>query len=663
MKRSSKIAIAAVAVVVAIPLILLLAAEVIVNSTAIKPEIEKTVSQILEMDFKIQGRIDIRLLPLISLAANDLTVKMNAGQIASADRIIIDPLLRPLWRREVQIEEVRIDGARLNFDPHAIDKIMALGGKETDTPLPLVSLAIDSFAIADGGFKYTDGKTLLDFNDINFRGDRIEIIKNREVVIKDVFQFLKSVSFSGKLAARQISSRDFQLENVSAELKNKNGMLSGDPIALQYLGSESKLRASLDLRQAKPKFESSVNLSGLSLKALAAKILPAAKIGGNVNCTADVSADGIQLESLADYLSKASKPAAPKKIPIESVQVENFTVAGKDITYASETVTIDKLILNLKGDRWALIQNHRTALSDFDGFLRATKLTANASINRLTAPDQLFENIEGKFTNNHGVLNADAIKLRYFGERAEIGLKWNLKEKTEHVWLRVEMPEQKARQLLKKSNDVDLLEGILNIKAEFKSSGTDWGALAKNISGHVILKGSNMILHDVDLDKALDQFQKMGAYGFNDLFGLLTLGPLGTVVTQGYDQLESLEKMMAAEGNSRIQQIVSDWNVVRGVAHAKDVAFSTARHRVAIEGRLDFLNQRFGNVIIAAVDAKGCIVNKEVLDGPFAKPEVEEVGVVQRTLVRPLKKFLATKCDKPFYTGSVNHPPTDPGKK
>jgi hypothetical protein len=76
---------------------------------------------------------------------------------------------------------------------------------------------------------------------------------------------------------------------------------------------------------------------------------------------------------LADYLSKASKPAAPKKIPIRSVWVENFT-------------------------------------------------------------------------NNHGVFNADAIKLKYFGERAEIGLKWNLKEKTEHVWLRVEMPEQKTRQ-------------------------------------------------------------------------------------------------------------------------------------------------------------------------------------------------------------------------
>jgi hypothetical protein len=663
MKTSIKIAIAVVAIIVALMIGILLAAEVIINSTAVKPKIEKIVSETLDMDFKIQGRIEIRWLPLISLAANDLTVKIETGQIASADRIIIDPRLRPLWHKEIQIKEARVDGAQIVFDPRVIDKILALADEKSDAPLPLVSLAIDSFAITGGGFKYSDDKTLLDLNDINFRGDRIEIIENRKVLIKDVYQFIKAVSFRGNLAGPQISSQDFKLENLSAELKNEEGLLTADPITFKYLGSNTTLQASLDLRQAKSKFESSVGLSALSLEALAATFFPATRIQGNVDCTVKVSADDIQLDLLADYLSKPSQLAAPEKIPIKSVRVENFTVAGTDVTFASETVTIDKLKLNLKGDRWALIRNHRTALSDFDGFLRATKLAGAVSINRLTAPDQLFENIEGDFSNDHGVVNADAVKLKYFGEHAEIGLKWNLKEKTEHAELRVEMPEQRARQLLKKSDDVDLLEGILTIRAEFKSSGANWGALAKNMSGQVRLKGSDMILHDVDLDKALDEFQAIGAYGFNDLFGLLTLGPLGTVVTQGYDQLQSLEKMMASEGHSRIQQIVSDWNVIKGVAYAKDVAFSTDRHRVAIEGKLDFPNQRFGNVIIAAVDAKGCIVNKEVINGPFKKPEIKDVGVMQRTVVRPLKKFLAPTQCKPFYNGAVPHPSTAPGTK
>jgi len=79
MKSSSKMAIAVAAVIVAIPHILLLMAEVIVNSAAVKPGIEKFVNETLKMDFKIEGRNDIRFLTMISLAANDLAVGINIG--------------------------------------------------------------------------------------------------------------------------------------------------------------------------------------------------------------------------------------------------------------------------------------------------------------------------------------------------------------------------------------------------------------------------------------------------------------------------------------------------------------------------------------------------------------------------------------------------------
>jgi len=661
MKLSLKIAIVVIAVIVAIPVIILVAAEVIVNSNVIKAEIENIVSEALEMDFKIEGRIDIRFLPSINLAVNDLNVGIKTGRIASADRIIIDPLLLPLWKGDVQIKEARIHRARLALDVHAIDKITALINTESKAPLPVESLAIESFAISDAGFNYDDGQTLIDFYKINFRGNRVEIIKNREVIIDDIYQFLKGISFRGNVAARQISSRGFKLENLSAKLKNENGILTTDPVTLQYLGSESKLSARLDLRQAKANFKSQITLSALNLKALSANYFPAIKLRGKVDCTAEFSAADIQMELLPDYLSPSGNSAARKKIPIKSVWLEKFTVTATDLKYSNNTINIDKAKLNFKGDRWALIENNHRALSGFDGFLRATKLVGNASIKRLTVPDQLFENIQADFTNNHGVFNSDPIKLEYFGERAEIGLNWNLKEKTEQIELRVEIPALDTKRLLKKSDDVDLLDGILNIKAEFRSSGADRSEIVKNIDGRVILQGADLTLHGVDFDKALDEFQKMDGYGLNDFAAMITLGPLGTVVTQGYGQLESLEKMMAAKGNSRIQQIVSNWNVIKGVAQASDVAFSTARHRVAIAGKLDFPNKRFVDVTIAVVDHGGCIVNKEIIDGSFDKSVVKEMGVIQRTVIRPFKKFLTPGCES-FYKGSVPHPSTAPGK-
>ena len=60
MKLSSKIEFVVEAIIVAIPHILLLTAKVIVNSAAVKPGIEQIVSEVLEMDFKIEGGIDIR---------------------------------------------------------------------------------------------------------------------------------------------------------------------------------------------------------------------------------------------------------------------------------------------------------------------------------------------------------------------------------------------------------------------------------------------------------------------------------------------------------------------------------------------------------------------------------------------------------------------------
>ncbi len=48
--------------------------------------------------------------------------------------------------------------------------------------------------------------------------------------------------------------------------------------------------------------------------------------------------------------------------------------------------------------------------------------------------------------------------------------------------------------------------------------------------------------------------------------------------------------------------------------------------------------------IITVVDPDGCILNSKTVNGPFENPEVKEVSVVERTILRSLKKFFQTKC-------------------
>jgi hypothetical protein len=112
---------------------------------------------------------------------------------------------------------------------------------------------------------------------------------------------------------------------------------------------------------------------------------------------------------------------------------------------------------------------------------------------------------------------------------------------------------------------------------------------------------------------------------------------------------------MTSTGDSMIQVLVSDWNVVKGVVTAEDVAFSTQRNRVVVKGSLDIPNKKFKSVTIAIVDSEGCIVNSETVDGPFKNPEVKEAGVLERTVIRPLKRMFKTECEL-FYDGLVPHP-------
>ena len=88
-------------------------------------------------------------------------------QIAFANQIKIDPHLLDLWSLKVHIEDMDIHSPRLKFDPEAIEKILALKGKQSDESPPIESLVIDSFSISNAKFFYSDDHATVDLSEIN----------------------------------------------------------------------------------------------------------------------------------------------------------------------------------------------------------------------------------------------------------------------------------------------------------------------------------------------------------------------------------------------------------------------------------------------------------------------------------------------------------------
>jgi len=840
MKRVLKIVIILVAVIIAVFGLAIISAEHVLNSSQVKSQIENIVGETLDMRFKIEGRIKLVFWPFMSVVANKLKVSTSQGEIASADRIKIDPRLMDLIFLKVHLDDVHIHSPQLTFNPLAFDKILALTVRGSDEPLPVESMVIDSFRISNAKFYYADDETVIDLNKMELTGGEIAIIEGRKVIIDDVFSFFKAIHFTGNVSAGEISTTDYKLENIRATVKDQYGILTADPVELDYLESKTQLRAVLDLTAIETTLTSHLALSGLNLEPLAKQIYPGGKVKGNLNVIADVSVGEIDIDRilagmaetaesdpsttndrlvvkslklgaftvagtgisysegttsvdfkhldiegsqlniindhqvlvesfetfikaavlkgkaissrisvsdhtfqdiLADFsidqgilnaevielsyldsrtkfsgrldlkpekphlklhatssglnlssfakkfypqitakgklnitatvsatdielnqlleISKKTSPSGTKQardmVPVKSIEVNLLKVSGKDLAFSGKTAAADIARLNLSVSPLSVIENSRLTFEDFKSFLRMAKFTGMTQIHKVAVADHKFENIRFGIVSDNGILKSDPFELDYFGAHTIITTFLNMKDNLNHLKVQIEMPEVSLQKFFENSEGADLVKGVINIKAEFEVRAAFMGEILKNASGNFSIKGQNLTLKSVDLDKALDEFKKISGYGFNDFSALLLLGPLGPIVSHGYDQLDALEKMMKATGDSKIQHVVSDWKVANSVFVAADVAFSTQRNRVAVKGGFDLSNKKFNSMTIAVVDPNGCIVNSETVDGTFENPEIKDVGVIERTVVRPLKRFFKTKCDF-FYDGTVPHP-------
>ena len=86
---------------------------------------------------------------------------------------------------------------------------------------------------------------------------------------------------------------------------------------------------------------------------------------------------------------------------------------------------------------------------------------------------------------------------------------------------------------------------------------------------------------------------------------------------------------------------------------------ATDANRVALQGELDFVNERFDDVTAALLDEHGCIRAQQTIHGSFKKPVVDSpstmkalTGPVANLLKRLGRLIQDGHCDV-FYAGSI----------
>ncbi|MDE5603096.1 MAG: hypothetical protein K2I71_04155, partial [Helicobacter sp.] len=210
--------------------------------------------------------------------------------------------------------------------------------------------------------------------------------------------------------------------------------------------------------------------------------------------------------------------------------------------------------------------------------------------------------------------------------------------------------------------------GILNANADLTLKLED---TIKNLNGPLRLQGKNIEIYSIDIDALANNYEKTNQINLFDIGAFVLAGPLGIAATKGGD-LGIMGLNTILDTKTAIKELEANIDIQKGIANAKDVAFTTAKTRIAAKGAINLNNQSFDNFYIGLLDSNNCAKYSQKIEGSLTSPKIQitqtavktainiatslldKVTKGAKTIAEPLTK--QGEACKPFYNGIVKHP-------
>jgi AsmA protein len=180
------------------------------------------------------------------------------------------------------------------------------------------------------------------------------------------------------------------------------------------------------------------------------------------------------------------------------------------------------------------------------------------------------------------------------------------------------------------------------------------------VDGTFSLRGDNLVIHTMDLDKVLSAYETSQELDLVTLGAYFIAGPLSSIALKGYQYGDVFNQTRGGQGT--ITHFISQWKISDGVADAADCALATSHNRVALTGKFDLVNERYDTVVVALLDDKGCAKLKQSISGPFSSPRMSAMSRMETfaapiyKLYRETKRLVQSGNCEVFYHGAVRHP-------
>jgi AsmA protein len=283
--------------------------------------------------------------------------------------------------------------------------------------------------------------------------------------------------------------------------------------------------------------------------------------------------------------------------------------------------------------------------------------TGNMDCKEVRKKDLKIENVKSPIKVEKGIIYLTPLTMDIFGSNAEGNITADESEIDAVYKVKLKILKLDFVKFQESFGVKQVIGGKGDLYASLTIKEKGSRNLISGMDGTISLRGDDLVIYTMDLDKVLSSYETSQKFNLVDLGAFFIAGPLGNVALKGYRYGDVYNQTQGGQGT--IIQFISHWGVRDGVADAIDCALATQHNRVALKGKLDFVSERYNDVTVALLDNNGCAKFKQSISGPFGSPNVGTVSAVGSLaspifdLYRKVNQFVqGGKCDV-FYNGAV----------
>ena len=359
---------------------------------------------------------------------------------------------------------------------------------------------------------------------------------------------------------------------------------------------------------------------------------------------------------------KGQESPADIALPINLLILEKLKVADGTLVFSDKKSGNETRLslFDFEIGSFTIVKNNRI-IDDFQEHIKKSELSGQFRSESLSTNKVDIENISFMLSGNDSIFTINPINFIIHDGEALGDLTIDMTSSAPTAMLDFTLAGYDIGGFFKDADGVENIVGALDLTTKVTTKGLTQEELVYNLNGSITFQGNNLIFKKFDFDALLHKFEKSQNFSLVDFGGFFLLGPLGPLLTKSYDYTKVY--LETGEGQSTITHILGDWQIENGIATTRDVAFATKENRVAIQGEINFVEKQYDQLKVAILDGNGCAKLSQEINGPFSSPEMEEAGLVAKTIVNPVvslfkkatKVFKEEKC-QPFYSGQVLHP-------